>query len=344
MISLPDWPRVHGGVAGTALLRHEPEDFVVEEQLGFTPEEGGEHLWLWIEKRNLNTADIVQQLSTIVGIPQRDIAFSGMKDRRAVTRQWFSLHLPGKNDPVWPELGGEWRILEQRRCQRKLRRGVHRANQFTITLRDFSGDSDLLEQRLESIRQQGFPNYFGEQRFGHQGQNISRGREWLLGQRRLKRHQKGIHLSAIRSWLFNQVLAERIDQGVWDQPLEGDVFALEGSQKFFSDPLDETIRQRLQECDIHISGPLPGDGDRMVSGDALAFEDGVLAAEEELLQGLSRQRVDAARRSLRTLPQNLAWQWLDESAVTLSFALPSGCFATALMRELVDYQVAREHS
>ncbi len=164
-------PRAWGDPLGSAVIRNIPEDFVVEEQLGFEPSGAGEHAFLFLQKRELNTQELAKHLAELAGVPERDVGFSGMKDRNAVTRQWFSVGLAGRAEPDWQRLeaGGNVRVLRSERHLRKLRRGVHRANRFSLVLREVSGALDAIEQRLQILRDRGAPNYFGEQRFGIDG-------------------------------------------------------------------------------------------------------------------------------------------------------------------------------
>ena len=180
MSDLPWCPAAHGGPAASAVLRAEPEDFRVVEIMNVVPEGEGEHLWLEIEKTNWNTEDVALWLAKSAAIHRLSVGYSGLKDRRAITRQWFSLHLPGKDDPPfdWP---AGLRLLNARRHRRKLNRGTHRGNHFELRLRAVDGDRDVLEHTLQRIALDGVPNYFGEQRFGRQGANWQRGLAWLAG-------------------------------------------------------------------------------------------------------------------------------------------------------------------
>lgn len=334
-MSLPAWPCAWGEPPLRAQLKQTPADFEVEEVLGFEPDGDGEHCWLWIEKEGLNTPDAAQRLARFAGLREADIAWAGLKDRQARTRQWFSLHLLNRevdwdqwNDPAL-------RILRRERHSRKLRRGTHRGNRFGITLRQLRGDLATLEQRLQRIDSEGVPNYFGPQRFGRDGRNLVLARRWVeQGQPRLKRQQQGLHLSTLRSLLFNTVLAARVADGSWQRALPGELFILDGSGSVFSEALDETLQQRLDSGDIHPSGPLCGRSQRIApSGAAAELEQHALAGSEALVAALVQAGLAAERRSLRLRPGALQWQ-LQADTLQLWFTLPSGCFATALLREL----------
>ncbi len=332
-------PHAYGRPAITGLLRVAPEDFVVDEVLGFVPEGRGEHLWLAIRKRGENTAWIAKQLSRIAGCSERDVGYSGLKDRHAVTTQWFSLPAPRK--PVnWTALGEKTaaEIVVITRHTRKLRRGTHRANRFLLTVRDLRGDLASLPERLERIARDGVPNWFAEQRFGHEGGNLAAVREWFGGGKPPHRSKQGILLSSARSELFNAVLAARIERGDWLQPLPGEPLMLDGRHSFFiAQPGDTDLPARLASGDIHTSGPLWGKEGTQAEGECAAFEQGVIATQPLLAEGLAREGLEAARRPLRVIPRKMHWR-IDEAnrVLRVGFDLISGSYATAVMREVVD--------
>ncbi len=334
-MTLPAWPRAWGEPPVTAQLKQSPQDFEVEEILGFEPDGAGEHLFLWVEKAGLNTVDAAKRLATYAGVREADISWAGLKDRQALTRQWFSLHLPGR-DVDWSGWGDpDLRLLRRERHSRKLRRGSHRANAFTIALRDVCGDLAALEQRLQRIGVDGVPNYFGAQRFGRDGRNLVLAQRWVAqGTPRIKPAQRGLHLSVLRAQLFNAVLAARVADGSWCRALDGELFQLDGSGSFFAAGLDADIERRLAEWDIHPSGPLWGRaGKQVVAAEAAARESAVLAPFAAEREALERAGLDAERRPLRLCPQALAWE-LSDALLWLRFTLPRGCFATSVVREL----------
>jgi tRNA pseudouridine13 synthase len=335
-MALPDYPRAWGAAPISATLRASAADFFVEEQLGFTLTGTGEHCWLWVEKENLNTVDAAQRIAKFAGMQERDISFGGLKDKNAITRQWLSLHLINK--PVdW----SQWqdpslRLLEIIRHDRKLRRGGHRGNRFELVLRNVAGDIAAFEERLTTIRTEGVPNYFGEQRFGRDGRNMDNARQWIAdGMPRRQRQQVSMLLSSVRSWLFNEVLAARVRERTWNQPCEGEVFSLDGSGSVFTQALDDTLRARIASGDIHPTGALAGKkGSVQTSGVIAELEAAVLTEFPDEIAALERAGLAAERRALRIIPSDFAWSRLDETAWRLSFTLPRGCFATSVVREL----------
>jgi len=333
---LPAWPYAYGGPSGSGHIKIEPDDFFVEEQLSFEPEGNGEHVFLFIEKVGENTEYIARQLARHAGVRQRDIGYAGLKDRHGRTRQWFSVWLPGKEEPAWSSLASEQlRILQTTRHARKLKRGVLSGNRFCLKIRHWRGDQGVAEQQLQNIKTQGFPNYFGEQRFGHQGRNIEKALDMFQGTR-VKPEQRSIYLSAARSLLFNAILAERIRQQTWNQLIPGDICKLDQSNShFLAENTDPTLHARLADGDIHISGALWGKGDNPTKNDALLIEQSIAAQHPAIAEGLIKAGLIQDRRSLRVIPRELTWTFGDDD-LSLSFSLPAGSYATALLRELIS--------
>lgn len=318
-----------------ARIRVTPEDFEVEERLGFEPDGQGEHLLLWIEKRGVNTSWLGQQLARWAQVQPMAVSWSGMKDRHAVTRQWFSVHLPKRIAPDEdPSIDGV-QVLARSWHGRKLKRGSHRSNGFSIVLRDVEGDRAAAESVLASIASRGVPNAFGEQRFGREAGNLDRARSWLAAEkpRRLPHEQRGLLLSAARSHLFNLVLVERVRRGDWDQAIGGDCFQLDGSGSWFGPEavVSDELRTRVDSGDIHPTGPLWGAGESPATDEADAIETLAVAVEPILCAGLARFDLRQERRALRMKPANFAWHWLADDALRVAFDLPRGSFATAVL-------------
>lgn len=330
-------PFAHGAPPAHGILRHTPEDFQVEEQLGFEPEGEGEHLWLWVEKRGVNTEQVVRQLAKIAGVRQGAVGYAGLKDRHALTRQWLSVHLPkGDLDQAALWHGGQWRIARAVKARRKIRRGGLRGNRFLITVRGLRGDVAAVEERLGRIAGRGVPNYFGEQRFGRD--NIPRAEAMVRGELRVAdRHLRGIYLSSLRSALFNAVLARRVTDGSWQRALSGEALNLVGSRSFFvAEHIDDAIVRRLAIGDVHPSGPLWGRGEPPTLGEARALEEQVIAAcPAAWSQACIDTGMAQERRPLRLAVVDLKWQWSDGDILQLDFSLGAGAYATAVLREIV---------
>jgi len=341
--TLPEWPRAWGKPELAATLRFAPEDFEVEELPAVEPSGQGSHLWLWIEKTGANTDWVAGQLARAAGCPPNDVGYAGMKDRHAVTRQWFSLPWPAQDAAAFADPGIEGvRLLRATLHEKKLRRGVLRGNQFRIRLKSLQGDTSRLEARLRQITEQGVPNYFGPQRFGFGGANVERAVNWLARGDRIPRAKRSIYLSALRSFMFNQVLAKRVVQGSWNQLLEGELCMLDGSHSIFlADPLSEELRQRCRGFDLHPTGPMPGRGGMAPGPVVQQLEQSALQPYGEAIASLERFGVDSERRSLRLRVNDLAWQ-LQPQELLLEFSLPPGAYATVVLRELVDEAAVHE--
>ncbi len=347
-------------------------DFVVNEilPLEFTGE--GEHLWLHIQKSGINTAYLAKLLSEWAEIPLRDVGYSGLKDRHALTTQWFSLRIPKKQlptsefAPVDIEEQESVTILAQHWHNKKLNRGTHKANEFIITLRhvefaDLTSDTSeqigsvkqQVDQHLETMSHTGVPNYFGPQRFGRHGNNVrealalfarppreARPQPKKSKRKRAPREQNTMELSAARSLIFNEILAARVRDSSWNQGLAGDVFNLEGSGSIFtSETMDDTLRARLASGDIHPTGVLWGLDNDKVSGVAANIEKDTVQNDPLLLQlamGLEKRDVKAQRRALRLPIEALSWEWSDEQTLILRFTLTTGSFATSVLAGLVQ--------
>lgn len=338
-------PRTYATPVGSGILRAHHEDFVVEEDVGAEPSGSGEHLWLWIEKRGLNTEQVARALAKLAGVPVRDIGFAGLKDRHAIARQWFSVPFAAARELPESWAGAGWTVLQQQRYGRKLRRGTLAGNRFIITLREVTADAAELQSRLANVAAGGVPNYFTEQRFGFD--NLGDAAKLFAGQRsNISPHQRGLLFSAARSALFNVVLAQRVQTGSWCALLCGDAVQLAGSKSFFvATDIDAELEARLQAKDIAPTGPLWGRGRPLTQASAAAFEQQVLAPYPAFLAGLEHARLDQARRSLVVFPRDFLWRHDPcECTLSLRFTLPAGAYATAVVREIVEYRHAPRHA
>ena len=302
----------------------------------------GEHLWLKVCKRGFNTEQVAKQLARIAGVTRREVGYAGMKDRHAITVQWFSLHLAGRPDPDWTSLPDGMTVVESTRHSRKLKTGALSGNRFVIVLRDCVGNRDGALRRGEEISTRGVPNYFGEQRFGHNGGNVAAARAMFTGSGSPRdRKQAGIYLSAARSLVFNELLARRVTAATWDQVLDGDAMMLNGSRSFFvPEVINETIQQRLAEGDVHPSGPLWGTGDLPTKSGVRELEAAMASEHPDLVRGLEAAGLEQERRSLRVIPREFNAHWLEATTLSLTFVLPPGSYATMVLRELADYRDA----
>ncbi len=325
--TLPQWPNAYPATGASATLKSLNEDFTVTELPLQLPCGEGEHIWLDIEKNGANTAYVAQQLALAAGVQDKDVGYAGLKDRHAITRQWFSIYVPSGKTGETPDLTQlqhpEFKVLSQSRHVKKLRPGDLQGNRFRIVLRDVAGDRDAIETNLKAVATHGVPNYFGAQRFGFDGGNVEQGRAMLAREIRVRNpKKKGIYLSAVRSFVFNEVLALRIEQGLWGKTLPGDV-------------MDDSGRP---------TGPLWGRGRLSTTDQALALESGVAERHATICDGMEHAGLDQDRRALVALPDGMSWEWPQADQLVLTFSLPAGNYATSVLAELLRTTEPERHT
>jgi tRNA pseudouridine13 synthase len=341
--------RVYQPLDISAKLKSVAEDFIVEENIALEFSGEGEHCWLYIRKRGCNTDWVAQQLAAYCGVKKMAVSYAGLKDRHAVTSQWFSVQLPGKPTPEWQEFESSFsrpgsdenlEVLQCFRHNKKLQRGALKSNTFRVTLRELSDSSenmlDSLKQRCDQIAKYGVPNYFGAQRFGRNRNNLEQAKQLFARPRyRVAKHKRSLYLSAARSWLFNSILSERVRRQVWNRRLPGDVFMLNGRSACFKDDentVDE-LNQRLSVNEINPTAILWGEGDIMVTAQAADLESSVIDRFPAFRDGLISARLQAHRRSCRVIPEQMGCFQLDDDFV-VSFTLPAGSYATMVLAEM----------
>jgi tRNA pseudouridine13 synthase len=325
--TLPQWPNANPASGASATLKLLNEDFIVTELPLQLPSGAGEHIWLDIEKNGANTAFVAQQLAEAAGVEERDVGYAGLKDRYAITRQWFSIYLPKDETPDLTQLQHpEFKVLSQSRHVKKLRPGDLQGNRFRIVLREVTGEPDAMkaiEANLKAVAAQGVPNYFGAQRFGFEGGNVEQGRAMLAREIRVRNpKKKGLYLSAVRSFVFNEVLALRMQQGLWGQTLPGDV-------------MDEAGRP---------TGPLWGRGRVSTTDQAQYLEMGVAERHATLCAGMEYAGLDQERRALVVRPVDMTWEWPQADQLVLTFSLPAGTYATTVLNEILRTTEPERHT
>lgn len=337
-----DLPRAFGVPPVSGVLRREAADFRVEEQLGFEPGESGPHHWLLVCKTGCTTPFAARLLAHRFGLAMREVGFSGLKDRHARTTQWFTLPArPGASEPRPGDVVEGVRILRVARGRRKLRRGVHAGNRFTIAIREMDGDRSGFAERVDRIAGAGVPGYFGAQRFGRNGGNVTAAMGLFRGDAKPPdRLVRGLYLSAARALLFNRVLSCRVEAGVWNVCVPGDAIVIAGRRRALAPGASPreggTAMDWVTALRAHPTGPLWGRGASAgVVAEALALERASLAGCEGWQAGLEAAGLEGERRALRVVPADLEWDDLPEGGLVVRFALPRGAYATALMRELV---------
>jgi tRNA pseudouridine13 synthase len=335
--TLPDWARAHGAPLLIARIRATPADFVVRELLEIECSGDGEHDWLQVEKSGANTHWVAAQLARHAGVAQRDVGYAGLKDRHAVATQWFSVRRPGRAGTDWQSFAADGvRIVERCRHHRKLKQGAHTGNAFRIAVRaEGIGEQESgLAARLHSIGVLGVPNYFGEQRFGHDGGNVGLGRAVLQG-RRTSRQQRSIGISALRSLLFNEILDARVRAGSWNEILPGERANLDGSGSIFGvETVSNEIARRCADFDIHPTGTLWGAGAPVGAAAVAELEHAATERHADLAACLVEARVAASSRALRSRVCDLHFS-MEPDLLWLEFSLRQGAYATAVLREIV---------
>lgn len=335
---------LYGKPKSSGLLRSQMSDFKVFEQLPFSPCGDGEHLYIHIRKTGANTVFVARELAKYFEVKEQLVSYAGLKDRFAVTEQWFAIHVPGKKAYDLSDLNIEGvEVLSYQRHNKKLRTGALTGNRFELTLRKVT-DLSALAKRWQEIVQGGVPNYFGEQRFGIDGGNLARAEALFSGTKVKDKKKRGMYLSAARSYLFNQIVEQRITQNNFNQPLIGDVMMLAGTQSVFRlTEIDESIRQRFCDNDIDITAPMWGAGNLMTEESPKLIEQSVADLHPSFCQGLAKFGLKQERRRIRLVisePQIdlVVDEQSEDSTVTVGFFLPAGCYATTVLRELVNYQ------
>ena len=335
-------PYLTSDLAGTlGVLRVTDDDFAVDEVLPYAAEGAGDHVFVHIEKRGMTTPAAVQMLARALGVRDRDIGVAGMKDRRAVTRQWLSLP-----PPITPEQAraveiADLRVLDAIRHPHKLRTGHVRANQFVLRVRDVvPGAAARAQAILDALaRAPGAPNWYGEQRFGRDGDNAARGKAMVTGAHRPGRDRRmdRLMVSALQSQLFNDWLTARLADGLYRVALAGDVLHKRGGGMFTCEDA-ATDTARLVAGELVVTGPMFGDRMRQCAAEsqAAARELEVLTHHELTLDSFASVRAiaEGTRRDATIEVGAPRVTELDATTIEVAFSLPGGAYATTVMREI----------
>ncbi len=324
--------------AVTATLKSIPEDFCVEEIASYAPSGEGEHLYMFFEKRGLNTPDAVRAIAHQIGARGDEAGWAGLKDRQAVTRQWVSFHHAATPTPESITVEGV-RVLEVSRHVNKLRTGHLRGNRFTLRLRDMPAEHDLhVRQAIELLRMHGLPNYYGEQRFGHGGRNLTSAVRWIIDGERApqKPFLRKLFVSTLQSALFNAWLGARVRSGTLATAIAGDVMRKEETGGMFDCENAEIDGPRVTAWEISPTGPMFGSRMRPATLDEKAVEDALLSQWGVTPAHFERAKKfgEGTRRAARVRPD--AFRMNREGAdLMLEFELPKGSYATVLVSELL---------
>ena len=329
----PDLP----GVGGR--LKAEPAHFVVEEIPVYEASGSGPHLYVSLTREGWTTRRLADALADLFGVSRRDVGFAGLKDRNARCTQTFSLPGLAPEDAARIKPALPVQVHWARQHGNKLKIGHLLGNRFRITVSDLAAPPDEALARSQAIAaaiaQRGVPNFFGPQRFGHEGANVGKGRAALLGQGpRRDPWLARLLVSAYQSHLFNRYLTRRIELGLFDQVLEGDVCKKAETGGMFQVQDAAMEQPRYERGEITYTGPIYGKKMWAAQGQAAELEASVLAEAELSDEDLRRTRVDGTRRPARLwLPAiDLA---VDGHGLHVAFALPKGAYATTVLREFL---------
>lgn len=353
-LQVDPWAYLHEGPLFNAAIKQHLSDFKVFESLSFEPSNCGEHTLIHIEKTGLNTAFVAEEMAKFGNLPLKSVSYAGRKDKFATTSQWFGVYHGGKPKSDWSNftLAGV-KILAITQNDRKLRTGTISSNRFEIVLRNIDKlNKQALLARIEAIRKKGVPNYFGNQRFGELiksdgtvqlGGNLQLAEKLINGEDIRNRNKKSMAISALRSWLFNHFVSRRLEGLEYQQLLNGDALSLRGSNSFFvhscedQNSLADTVA-RVANGKLLITAPLWGQGKLDSQNDALSFEQKTAVDYEDVCSALESVKLKQQRRPIMLFVEDFTAQIGDNSAA-LSFSLPSGCFATSVLREIANIKV-----
>ncbi len=374
-LNVENWHYMHAGPLFNASIKAELSDFKVFETLSFEPSGDGEHTFLEVEKTGLNTAFVAEEIAKFAQLPLRAVSYAGRKDKFATTTQWFGIYAGGKkrvakDEPKWHEMKLDGlRLINVTKNQRKLRTGAIANNRFEIVLRNIKGLAETdncaqptltsetflnrLNKRLEEISLNGVPNYYGNQRFGELikpdksvqlGGNLIMAERLINGEEIRNRNKKSMAVSALRSWLFNQAVSHRLSKIGNSALLNGDALMLAGTNSFFiyaeNDDSQQTVVERIAQRDVSISAPLWGGGKIETLNAAYDFENNFAQSHPLVCQTLAELGLEQQRRAMLVFPSDMKSEILEQQqAIKLSFSLPSGCFATSVLREIANTSV-----
>jgi tRNA pseudouridine13 synthase len=333
-VAYPELPAIGGRVGP------EPEDFRVDEVPAYPTSGKGEHQYLRVQKRLLTTPELLRRVAKALDVNDRDIGYAGMKDKHAVTTQWLSICT---KQPISTELalGDGAQVLEVARHDNKLRTGHLLGNRFSITLLGVHADAAERANAIAArLRENGLPNYFGVQRFGHEGRNLPDALRWLArGGRSRNRFEQKLFPSVVQSELFNRYLTARLALNP-RQLLEGEVVRLHGAGAMFRVDSVEQEQPRLDARDLHLQGPMFGPKLRPAAAAALELEQRIIRELEldEAALGVLGKNAPGTRRDLYAPLEDLTIEPQEarsgQAALRLSFTLPAGGYATEVLRQL----------
>jgi len=329
---------LHGKPIAKAKLKTQPEHFVVKENLGFKFSGSGEHLMIKIRKTGENTSFVANELAKVCGVKSKDVGWAGLKDRHAITEQWLSIQLPKPDTPDFTEFELQYpsiKILDTARHNKKLRPGDLIGNDFEVVLSEVTNVEEV-ESRIKLVLETGVPNYFGVQRFGREGSNLTEARRWGRDNVRTKNQNKrSLYLSTARSWIFNHIVSSRLDKGQLNSLMLGDIVTRSSVMTEITEENLSAIQTEFSLGSTSLTAALAGDNALPTKKDALAIEQIIVDSEPDLMALIRGNRMRHDRREVLLKPKDFSYK-IEQELVILSFSLSAGSFATSVIRELVE--------
>lgn len=324
------------GIGGK--MKEEPEDFVVEEVAAYELSGEGEHCFMRTRRKGQATRDLVRGVADVLGCTPGEVGYAGLKDRHAVCTQWLSVPAAGASaSTVADKLRAEGLTVDGESLHgNKLRIGHLLGNRFDVLLKGVAGDAAVHARAVfDELAPQGFANFYGEQRFGRDGENAQLGLDVLVRKRRMQKWRRQFLLSSLQSALFNAWLHERIAGGSFDVLLPGDIAKKRDTGGLFDATDAEEDVQRFADGLITYTGPMFGSKMREASGAAGDLESRILDESGLTRDGLRAGRLSGTRRPARVVPEDVEIQ--SEAGgrdLRLRFFLPKGAYATVILNEL----------
>jgi tRNA pseudouridine13 synthase len=338
-LSKPYITKDTAGIGGK--IKVKPEDFIVEEIPAYEPSGTGEHLFIHLTKTGITTKEVQKVLARIFNTKRRDVEFAGIKDKHAIASQYFSVWLQENQNPELAyNLEEELPVTINsfKFHERKLKKGHLHGNQFSIKIREPKTDLDEAIKRITEIKvkanQLGIPNFYGDQRFGIEGDNPQQGLEILKGERRIpNKWLRQFLLSSFQSYLFNYYLTKRIREGLFNELMPGDIAKKHDTGGIFIVEDMETEQKRFDNKEICFTGPMFGKKMTQAKDEAFDFENSILEENEVTPEELKKAKLTGTRRAGIILPSIEAVK--EEDGIRVKFQLPKGSFATIVLREIM---------
>ena len=340
-LSLPYISEGLEGVGG--VIKQLPEHFIVEEIPAYNPSEYGDHLYVNITKKNLNTRDVQLRLAQLFDVEPSYIGRAGLKDKHSISTQSFSILFEGEK-PAASEVS---QIIESqvgvkvnwaKYHTNKLRSGHLRGNKFDILvtgleigLEEALAKAEAVSRRLEIT---GVPNFYGYQRVGEEGENTLAGWQLLQGEKRMRnRWLRRYLVSCYQSHLCNRYLAKRVEKELFGTLIHGDIAKKYDTGGLFWVEDVEAEQLRYLNKEITFTAPIYGYKMKTAKHEAHELEEAVLLDSGVTNEQFRNLKAKGTRRPGRIVP-NITVS-ASEEGLRFRFELPKGGFATTVLREFM---------